>query len=568
MSVTKTSRAKKRQLGQFLTPDATARALLDTLTFDRDDKVLEPSMGDGAFIIPLIERFLPLYRGALPARLAQVLTHNVYGVELDPALYARCLDKICARWGALPEGHNFRCADFFRCDSAAYPAFAHPVFTHIVGNPPFGGTLDPALQDELDAMYGFRNGEKIKKETYAFFIVKSLDLLAPGGRLRFICSDTFLTIKTMRGLRRLLMSQGDVAIDSLPYFSAETTHPMVVLDFVKGGAGRVVIVNGDRLPQEQIEVTGNFSWRITADLARYFAGPLLGDFMVASSGMTVGKNAWFVRPIVDGAIVEPYTFEFFADLITLDNEVTRARLGKVSPQKLAQVRSQEASGATRRNVRIVPRRAAQHVSLPHPDYCYYNKGVSAIVYAPPSHAIYWKDDGDAVLTFKKNGPWYLHGVGGRPFFKREGLTWQLIAAALHTRYLPAGYILDSGAPCAFLRPGVAHAELYFILGWTLTRLCNRILKEVINHTKNIQSKDFERLPYPFWTPAPVKAEIIATVERMVAVAQHGRQFTRQSAELAWLEAKFADVGEAVDWPWTPATAGQPMLTPAAVNSTS
>ena len=535
MSVTKIRRDHKRQLGQFLTPTAVAQARVDALTLHRDDKVLEPSMGDGAFVLPLIERFLPLYDGALPARLAQVLARNVYGVELDPALYTRCLDNIRARWGCLPEHHNFLCADFFRCDFAA-----HTAFTHIVGNPPFGGTLDPTLQDALDSVYGFRNGEKIKKESYAFFIVKSLDLLAQGGRLSFICSDTFLTIQTMRGLRRLLMCEGEVTITGLPYFSDETTHPMVVLDFVKRSApASAVTVNGVHVPRAQIELTGNFSWRITGDLAKYFAGPVLGDYLIASSGMTVGKNAWFVREIVEGAIIEPYTFEFFADPITLDQERARARLGKLSPQKIAQVRAQEAGGATRRSVRIVPRAAPQRVPLPHPDYCYYNKGASAILYTPPTHVIYWKDDGDAVLTFKKNGPWYLHGVGGQPYFRREGLTWQLIAAALHTRYLPAGYILDSGAPCAFLRRGVAHDELYFILGWTLTRLCNRILKEVVNHTKNIQGKDFERLPYPFWVTSPVKTEIVATVRRLVEEAQRGRQFTRQSAEVAWLEEGFA-----------------------------
>ena len=106
-----------------------------------------------------------------------------------------------------------------------------------------------------------------------------------------------------------------------------------------------------------------------------------------------------------------------------------------------------------------------------------------------------------MYTFKKTGNWYLHGVGGMKYFGREGITWALIAQRLCMRYLPAGYILDSGAPCAFLRPGVEHDELFFILGWSLTDLCNTILKEVLNHTRNIQSKDFERLPYPVWVSA-------------------------------------------------------------------
>lgn len=54
------------------------------------------------------------------------------------------------------------------------------MFDLIIGNPPFGGSIDPSIQDELDDIFGVRNSRKIKKETYAFFIVKCVDLLKPG----------------------------------------------------------------------------------------------------------------------------------------------------------------------------------------------------------------------------------------------------------------------------------------------------------------------------------------------------------------------------------------------------
>lgn len=546
MSIARTQRERKRQLGQFLTPRDIAQKFVNVLPLQREDKVLEPSMGDGSFILPLIEKFLSLYQGPIRERLDHVLTNNVYGVEIDRELFERCLTNIKARWGYLPEKHNFIHSDFFRCpfltrseeQRGASTSPAITSFTYIVGNPPFGGTLDLALQDELDSELGFRNGEKIKKETYSFFIVKSLDLLRRGGQLLFICSDTFLTIKTMRGLRRLLMSQGDVEITDLTHFSDETNHPMVVLSFIKNGFSDSISVNATRVARGKIEPTGNFSWRVTDDLAKYFAGPTLGHYMVATSGMTVGKNEYFVREITNGTIVEPYEFQFFDDPITLEGEQARARLEKLSVRKVEEIESQEAAGMTRRNVRVIKRQTALELQLPHPDYRYYNKGTKGIIHTAPSHVIYWKDDGDAVLTFKKNGNWYLHGVGGQPYFKREGLTWPLIAQNLHMRHLPAGYILDSGAPCAFLRDGVPQEELYFILGWTLTRLCNFLLKEVINHTKNIQSKDFERLPYPFWVNAPDKREVIRQLQHLVENAQHGENYTRNHPEIERLEDKF------------------------------
>ena len=531
MSQTKTLRDRKRQLGQFLTPPETARRLVADLTITRDNKVLEPSFGDGSFLIPLIAKFLPLYDGSVTERLGQVLSRNVYGVELDPALYERCLAGIAERWGYCPAHHNLRCADFFQTTFSTH-------FDYIIGNPPFGGTIAPELQDKLDRELGWRNGLKIKKETYSFFIVKCLDLLKPGGRLRFICSDTFLTINTMQGLRRLLLDTGTPAVTRLDVFSDETKYAMVVLDFAKTGPAPALTLDGNAVSREQIALTGNHSWQITDDYAPYFAGPKLGDFLVATSGMTIGDNASFVRPIVNGRIVEPYAFEFYEAPITLENEARRARLGFVSPAKRAEIAARECRGETRRNVRIVPRPEPTEITLPHPEYQPYNKALGAIVYAPPSHAVYWRDDGDAVRTFKKNGNWYLHGVGGAKHFGREGLTWQLISQTFNARYLPPGYILDSGAPCAFLREDVPADELYFILGWTFSDLCGRLLKDVINHTKNIQGKDFERLPYPFWVTAKTKRAVTERVKALVTEAQAGRAFQRMDREIVEVGAAF------------------------------
>ena len=528
MSQTKTLRDKKRQWGQFLTPPPLAERLTAGLTLTRDSVVLEPSFGDGAFLLPLIDKFLPLYDGPLPERLAQILTRNVYGAEIDPALYAQCLDNITRFYGSCPTRHNLVCTDFFQTQFPAH-------FDFILGNPPFGGTIAPELQDKLDKELGRRGGLKIKKETYSFFIVKCLDLLKPGGRLRFICSDTFLTINTMQGLRRLLLDTGAPEVTRLGGFSDETQYAMVVLDFAKTGPAPALILDGKPVPREQIALTGNHSWQMTDKYAPYFAGPKLGDFMIATSGMTIGDNTLFVRPITGGKISEPFEFSFADVPITLEAEVGRARLGFLSPTLRAQIAAKICRGETLRMVLVTPRPEPLEIALPHPDYRYYNKAGSGLVYSPPTHAVYWKDGGDAVLTYKKSGPWYLHGVGGQKHFGREGITWQLISQTLNARYLPPGYILDSGAPCAFLRDGVDPDELYFLLGWTFAPLCLSLLKNVINHTKNIQGKDFERLPYPFWVPSEVKAEAIEWVKMLVSKAQAGRVFR-------WGDVEIAEVG--------------------------
>ncbi len=516
-----------------MTPAPLAERIVSRLQLCASSRVLEPSFGDGSFLLPLIRRFIELHEGTATERLHAVLSQNLYGVEIDPHLHSLALSRIESEFGSLPAHHNLVPSDFFAVE------YFSGFFDCVVGNPPYGGTFDPELEDRLDRLYGIWDGHKLKKESYSFFIARSLEWLADGGTLNFITSDTMLTIKTMGGLRRKLMDYGACSVETLPSFSEETNQPTLVLHATRGERSEEVDVDGQRLRRELIELTGNFSWRVHDDMEQYFRGPTLGDFVVATSGMTIGRNELFLRKINNGLVTEPFEFEFFNDPITLEGELERARLHKLSPKLQKKIRTQEREGATRRNVRAVPRSEPLALQLPSDDYRFYNKASSAVVYEPPRWAIFWRDDGDAVLTFKKNGPWYLHGVGGQKYFGREGLTWQLISPRLNMRYLPPGYILDSGAPCLFLRPSVNREELWFVLGWGLTSEATRILKTVINHTRNIQSKDVERLPYPHWVTPDTKAEIVALVERMVTDAQAGSVFDRQSPELRKLDAMFA-----------------------------
>jgi hypothetical protein len=513
----KRARSQHRQLGQFLTPGPLARQVAAAPLGQSPDTVLEPSFGEGAFLIPLIEHYMERETGTASARLGRVLNERVWGVEIDPAFYERALTAVRSRWGALPSSHNLVLGDYFRFDARMRR------FGAIIGNPPFGGTFDRDIEDKLDRRYGSYGGAKLKKETYSFFIAKALDELAPDGTLAFICSDTFLTIKTMAGLRMLLMDRGQPTVERLEEFSDQTSYDMVTLSLRSGEPAAAATICGQTVRRQAMEATGNYSWTVSEDYARLFGGPTISDFMVATGGMTIGRNELFVREIIDGAVEEPFAFSFAERPITLKEELSHARLGKLSERQQDKIRASEAAGRTRRVVVAQARECPVRVTLPNPDYANYNKASGQRLYAPPSHAVYWKDDGDAVLTFKKSGPWYLRGVGGGPYFGREGLTWQLVAPRIKARYLPAGYILDSGAPCAFLNDDVDKDELWFLLGWLQTGLASAIVKEVINHTRNIQGKDIERLPYPWWVSSADKeraTEIARDAVRRLRADEH------------------------------------------------
>ena len=540
----KHEREHKRQRGQYMTPATLVDDIVRGIPLDNCTHVLEPSCGDGAFVTALASRLLDVSRGH---RFPE--TVNLMGIEIDRSLAERCRARLAehAATGSSRVNADVFEADFFHayltgsltgtCGSNRH--LHHGTFDLIVGNPPFGGTFDHAIEDILDSRLGRRLGRKIKKETYAFFIVACVDLLRPGGRLVFVCSDSLLTIPTMAGLRHLLGELGEVALSDIREFSSETSYPMVILDFVKHRREGRLTRDGVLVDRRAIQATPNLSWGITPDLAPLFAGPLMKDTFVASSGMTTGKNKYFVRTSgLDDCIVEPYRFEFYDAPVTVAYELERARLGKLPIARRRLLEDAEARGDSERRVRIVRRKKPLVVRLPDRRYSPYNKANGRLVFAEPTHWIYWEDDGEAVLTYKRTGNWYLRGVGGQKFFGREGLTWQLVGARFVARYLPRGYILDSGAPCAFVRGNGGRNEVLFALGWLLSDLANRVLKTVINHTMNIQSKDFERMPYPWWVESAKRRIVVESVESMIEEARSGREWKWKDREVRRLSELF------------------------------
>lgn len=536
MSISRINRESKRQLGQFLTPSRLAKKIVENIKIQRDSKILEPSFGNGSFIFPLIECLKKT------GRQLKDISQQIYGCEKDREFFSQFTKCLFTLYGDKYSIKNFHNVDFFKwipqdkqiyfLDYEIYRKMNWEYFDLIIGNPPFGGTIEYGIQDKLDKIYGYRGGEKIKKETYSFFIVKSFDLIKPGGQIVFICSDTFLTINTMKGLRKLLMDNCNVKIENIPNCFDDTNQDMVLLKIVKTNRKPSYIkVKSKIILRENIERTPNLSWNVNDKYIKYFSGDILGNYIVATSGMTVGNNKLFIRKIIDGYVYEPFEFEFFDEPISLENERKKARLNKLSKLQEEKIKQQEIDGTIQRNVRWKRIEPPKKIKIPDSRYCYYNKANSEIVYSKPQWVVFWENDGEAVLTFKKNGNWYLRGVGGQEYFKRSGFTWSLIANKIYTKFLPEGYILDSGSPCAFLRLDIVLDELYFIMAWTLTKRCNEILKQVINHTRNIQGKDVERLPYPVWVDSYDKDLIIKKMKNLINEALSGKQYNFKDFEI-------------------------------------
>lgn len=506
MAVSRENREYKKKMGQFMTPFDLAKEYIKRRNYTLSDLVLEPSFGSGSFIFAIIDRFIELFNPSdISLFVKDLLEKNIYGVEMDSELYNKTISDISNKYSIDIDhiNHNLYNSDFFDV------TFFATHFDYIEGNPPFGGSFEESKGIALDKIFGKYNNIKIKKETYSFFTHRCHNLLKSNGELGFICSDSFMTIPTMKGIRKLL-SDNETNIEHISHFSDETEYPIVYFNLIKNKKSKLSI-DGNPISNSLINLTDTLSFSIDKSYEKYFSRDTLSKYITCSSGMTVGKNELFLKQVSNGKILETISYEFIEEEKTMDKEASRARFGKVSNKNINLVNSKQ----TEKILKTTYLDSPIYIELNNKDYKPYNKASSKKYYDEPSTYIYWKNNGEAVYTFKKTGPWYLHGVGGKKFFNKEGLTWRLISNDIRCRYLPKGYILDSGSPVGVLNEKIEKDELYFIIGWLNTSLANNILKTVINHTRNIQSKDIERLPYPFWVSDTVKQDVIARVKYII-----------------------------------------------------
>lgn len=175
-------------------------------------RLLEPSFGDGDFLIPAIDRLLIAaknngnlsYEALEPAIRAVELHCVTYGGTralvaerlMKSGIDRDCAARLCDAW--LIQG-DFLLADF------------EPGFTHVVGNPPY--VRQESIPDVL--MCEYRQRYKTiydRADIYVPFIERSLTLLGQDGQLGFICADRWMKNKYGKKLRELVSKQYSLKI--------------------------------------------------------------------------------------------------------------------------------------------------------------------------------------------------------------------------------------------------------------------------------------------------------------------------------------------------------------------
>lgn len=242
----------ERERGAVYTRRETVDFILDLVGYTTDKplhrlSLLEPSFGNGDFLVPAIERLIASYvrTNDLASAVADLHT-AIVAIEIDPAAAAETVGRLTELLSLSGFSEEQTCAllaawlrndDFLLADIPSR-------FNFVVGNPPY--VRQELIPDRLMAEYRSRY-ETIydRADLYVPFIERGLNLLNETGLLGFICADRWMKNRYGGPLRALVAREYHLKyyvdmVDTQAFLSDVSAYPAVfVIARERGGTTRI-----------------------------------------------------------------------------------------------------------------------------------------------------------------------------------------------------------------------------------------------------------------------------------------------------------------------------------------
>ncbi|MBC6406183.1 MAG: Eco57I restriction-modification methylase domain-containing protein [Rhodospirillales bacterium] len=169
-----------------------------------DYRLLEPSFGDGDFLIPALDRLIQAAH--LQDKLSfQDLGNAICAVELHRKTFEKTRNLVAHKLvesGIEPADADRLCNAWMIQDDFLLTDLQSG-FTHVLGNPPY--LRQESIPDVLMSEYRQRYRTIYDRaDIYVPFIERSLGLLRQGGQLGFICADRWMKNKYGKKLREIV----------------------------------------------------------------------------------------------------------------------------------------------------------------------------------------------------------------------------------------------------------------------------------------------------------------------------------------------------------------------------
>ncbi|VVT00598.1 Eco57I restriction-modification methylase domain-containing protein [Hoeflea sp. EC-HK425] len=168
-------------------------------------RALEPSFGEGDFLLPAIERLLDAWEDDGRPDIHATLANAIVAVELHNGNYTktrgRLLDRLTNRRIGLTAARRLT-AKWLVCGDFLLSSIGDG-FDFVFGNPPYirHDLIADATMAQYRSRYRTITG---RADIYVPFFERSLTALNPGGQLGFICSDRWMKTSYGGPLRRFV----------------------------------------------------------------------------------------------------------------------------------------------------------------------------------------------------------------------------------------------------------------------------------------------------------------------------------------------------------------------------
>ena len=176
----------RKARGAFFTPAPIAEFITAWAIRSAADRVLDPSCGDAAFLVPAIERLRSL-GAARP---------SAEGVEIDGPTAYEARNRVAAAGGTA----GIRVSDFFDVEPVreCEAVIGNPAYIRYQG---FKGAMRAAAR-----LAALRAGVSISAlaSSWAPFVIHASQFLVPGGRLGFVLPAELLSVNYAAPVRRFL----------------------------------------------------------------------------------------------------------------------------------------------------------------------------------------------------------------------------------------------------------------------------------------------------------------------------------------------------------------------------
>lgn len=225
--------------GEFYTPRAVTKFIIDRVNPQLGEKVFDPAAGTGGFLTGAIDH---IRKEAKTAEDEKLLQQSIYGVEWKQLPYSLLVTNMI--FHGIEEPDNIRHDDTL---SRPYISYGPNDYVDVIAaNPPFGGVVKDGTEKNFPS--SFRT-----KETADLFLILFIRLLKQGGRAGIVLPDGFLFGEGAKTrIKEHLLEECNLhTIIRLPgsVFAPYTSIATNLLFFTKGEPTKEVWYYEHRLPE-------------------------------------------------------------------------------------------------------------------------------------------------------------------------------------------------------------------------------------------------------------------------------------------------------------------------------